>query len=231
MVGSLLQYTKSFKVLFIEDDYNSRVQTLKMLENLFKSVETASDGIIALEKFQNNQFDIIFSDINMPNLDGIGFIDEIRQQDKNIPIVMMSAYDDKPYLLKCIEAGVDGYLIKPIVLQKLMNVLQKIIVKINSSDIPQFIFLEGNFYWNSITQRLLKGEEINLTSHETMFLDFLISAKGAIRTSVDIDLYLFDDDQYNERRIRNLISRLRKKIGYDFLESIYGVGYRVKILS
>jgi len=49
---------------------------------------------------------------------------------------------------------------------------------------------------------------------------------------MEIELSLFDDTtNYNDKRIRNLVSRLRKKVGYDFLESVYGEGYRVKILS
>ncbi len=230
MIEDITQYTKSLRTLLIEDDYDSRTQTLKMFENLFNKIETASDGIKGLEKFENGKFDIIFSDINMPNMDGIGFIKKIRQKDKNIPIVIISAYDNKPYMLKCIEEGIDGYIIKPIEIKKFLKVLKKIVDKMNSSNIQKFVFLNGDFCWNSTTKRLSNGNDITLTPNEVRFLDFLILAKGAVKSNIDIDLYLFDDAVYNDRRIRNLISRLRKKIGYEFLESVYGEGYRVKIL-
>jgi len=122
MIESLIQYTKSFKILFVEDNDDSREQTVKMFENLFGIVQTAADGNIALEKFKNNKFDIVFTDINMPNLDGISFIKKVREENKLIPIIILSAYDDKPYMLECIEAGVDGYLIKPMQLQKLLKI-------------------------------------------------------------------------------------------------------------
>jgi len=232
MIESLIQYTKSFKILFVEDNDNSREQTVKIFQNLFGIIKTASDGNIALEKFKDNKFNIIFTDINMPNLDGISFIKKVREEDEVVPIIMLSAYDDKSYMLECIDAGVDGYLIKPMQLQKLLKILQKIVTKMNVAEVQQFLFLEGNFYWNTHTKKLFRGEEIVLTSYETSFLEFLISAKGVTRTNMEIELSLFDDTtNYNDKRIRNLVSRLRKKVGYDFLESVYGEGYRVKILS
>jgi len=231
MIDSLVQYTKSFKILFVEDNDDAREQTVKMFQNLFGIVETAPDGNIALEKFKNNKYDIIFTDINMPNLDGISFIKKIREENELTPVIILSAYDDKTYMLESIEAGIDGYLIKPMPLQKLFKVLQKIVAKMNVSEVQQFLFLEGNFHWNAHTKKLFRGKEISLTSYETLFLDFLISAKGSTRSNFEIDLYLFDDANYNNKKIRNIVSRLRKKIGYDFLESVYGEGYRVRILT
>ena len=233
-INEIIQYTKSLKVLFIEDDFESRIQTQKMLENFFDTVVTAVDGEDGFEKFKKTQFDIIFCDINMPKLNGIDLISKIREMNRTIFIVMISAYDDRPYLLKSIEIGVDGYLIKPVEKDQFLSVVQKIINKIYavSQDTKAMISLAGDYYWNKSTQKLSnKTEEINLTLNEVKFLDFLISAKGTIRTYIEIDLALFQDEHYNERKIRNLVSRLRKKIGNEFLESLYAQGYRVKIVS
>ncbi len=230
-ITEIVKYTKNLNVLFIEDDDDSRIQTLKMFENLFNNITTATDGIEGLTHFQEFDFDIIFSDINMPKLNGLEFIEKVREKDKNIPIVMISAYDNTPYLLKCIEQGVEGYLVKPIEIKQFLTILQKIIDKIYNTSNKNIVYLEGGFLWNENTKKLSKEQEITLTANEIKFLDFLISAKGVVKTYIEIDLYVFDDSLYNDRKIRNLVARLRKKIGYDFLESIYGYGYRVKLIS
>ena len=231
VITHIKKYTKELKVLFIEDDYDTRVQSVKMFENLFDNIITANDGLEGLEKFDSYDFDLILSDIQMPKLDGIEFIKKIRAKNNTIPIVMISAYDNTPYLLKSIEYGVDGYLIKPIEIESFLNIIQKVIDKIYaiSSTDKNIIFLLGGFYWNGNIKKLSKEEDINLTANETKFLDFLITSKGVVRSYVDIDLYLFEEEQYNERRIRNLVSRLRKKIGYSFLESVYSEGYKINI--
>lgn len=225
----IVNFTKNLRVLFIEDDEDSRLQTLKMFQNFFTYIETAVDGLDALKKFKSTKFDIIFSDINMPKLNGLEFIEEVRKINSNIPIIMISAYDNTPYFLKCIEIGVEGYLIKPIDSQDFLTVLEKIIDKSkNSKDI---VLLEGNFSWDRSKKQLYHDTEIKLTSNERKFLSFLIEAKGRIKTYMEIDLYIYDEEQFNDKKIRNLVARLRKKVGNIFLESIYAEGYRVKIIS
>jgi len=232
VIDNIVKYTKDLKVLFIEDDFNSRVQTLKMLENFFLTVVTAVDGLDALQKFEKQEFDIIFSDINMPKLNGIEFIKQVRNKNNHIPIVMISAYDNSPYLLSCIEIGIEGYLIKPIEIGQFLKVLQKIVDKVYDivENANNIILLEGDYCWNKSTKKLSKDGEISLTSNESKFLDFLICSKGMVRSYMEIDLYLYQDEQFNERKIRNLVSRLRKKIGTEFLESFYAQGYRVKLV-
>jgi len=233
LISKIAQHTKNLKVLFIEDDFEARIQTQKMLENFFDLVVTASDGEEGFQKFQKTDFDIVFSDINMPKLNGIELISKIRELNRAISIVMISAYDDSPYLLECIEVGVDGYLIKPVEKDQFLTILQKIIDKKNMPHIEtkDIVSLEGQYSWNKTTKKLFKEKtEISLTSNEVNFLSFLIDAGGVTRTYVEIDLALFEDENYNERKIRNLVSRLRKKVGHDFLESFYSQGYRVKIV-
>lgn len=126
----IVNHTKKFKVLFVEDEDDSRVQTVKMFQNFFTVIETAVDGLDAFKKFQNSKFDIIFSDISMPKLNGLEFIEKVRKINSTIPIIMISAYDNTPYFLKSIEIGVDGYLIKPVDSREFIKLLQKIIAYI-----------------------------------------------------------------------------------------------------
>jgi len=229
IIANIIKYTKNLKVLFIEDDTNSRMQTVKMLENFFDNIDTAVDGFDGINKFEENDYDIIFSDIHMPNLNGLDLTEKVRKKNRYIPIIMISAYDNTPYLLKCIEIGIDGYLIKPIEIDEFLKTLERLIAKLYDTS-KELILLEGDFIWNKDIKKLSKTQEIRLTVNETKFLDFLISSNGIVRTYAEIDLFIFEDADYDDRKIRNLVSRLRKKIGSEFLESFYGEGYRVKII-
>ena len=119
----LQEISKELCLLYVEDDTNLREETRKLFEHLFKEVDTAEDGAIGLEKFKNKQYDIIVTDINMPNMNGVDMVKAIKAIDANQPIIITSAHDDSQYLLPLIDAGVDKYILKPINMQNLMSVL------------------------------------------------------------------------------------------------------------
>ena len=123
--------TKGLKLLYIEDNYNARASILSMFENFFNDITIAVDGQDGLEKFRQNTFDIIISDINMPKLSGIELLKEIRKSDEEIPVLFLSAYNETSYLLESIKLGVDGYILKPLQLNQFIGAIKKIVEKIN----------------------------------------------------------------------------------------------------
>jgi len=128
----LLPFAKGLKVLYVEDNEEARVQTLKMFGNLFTDITTAVDGKEGLKKFlQDTQgYDLIFSDINMPNMNGITLLKEIRKIDPNIPFIIISAHNETEYYVHSNRLGADGYLYKPIDLQTYISVMITTIMKI-----------------------------------------------------------------------------------------------------
>jgi len=127
----LTQMSKPLKLLYVEDDENARESTYRLLTNYFHEVVTAVDGQDALEKFNEQKFDLILSDINMPRLDGIEMLRNIREKDANIPVLLLSAYNDSDYFLKAIELSVDGYILKPLIMDQFSKTLFKVVQKIN----------------------------------------------------------------------------------------------------
>jgi len=133
----LTPYAKTLKVLYVEDNVHARMQTLKMFGNLFTDITVAVDGQDALEKFSQNTtvYDLIFSDINMPNMNGIKLLEEIRKVDKNIPFIIVSAHNETEHFFNSIRLGVDGYLLKPIDLKQYIELAVKTLLKMkNVSD-------------------------------------------------------------------------------------------------
>ena len=120
---------KDVSVLYVEDETDVREFTTKLLSSLVKKVYSAEDGIDGLEQFKDNKdsIDLIVSDINMPRMDGLEMCSQIKQINKEIPIVITSAHNDPSFLKKAINVGVSTYAMKPIDLYQLVESMIKAI--------------------------------------------------------------------------------------------------------
>jgi len=124
-MNRLYNFTKDLKILYVEDNDTTRETMTDVLVDLFKEVIVAVDGSDALAKYDENKVDIILTDINMPKLNGIEMIRKIRETNKKIPILVLSAYSDSEYFLDTIRLGIDGYIIKPISSEQLLITIGK----------------------------------------------------------------------------------------------------------
>lgn len=109
----MILYTSRLSVLYVEDNKGLREQTVAFLQKVFGHVSFAVDGQDGIEKYKERDYDIVITDILMPNKDGIYMIQEIRKIDTNQNIVVTSGHDDAQYLLTLINLGVDRFHIKP----------------------------------------------------------------------------------------------------------------------
>ena len=144
---NIIKCTKNLNILYIEDNISVQKQTTKMLESFFNKIYLANNGKEALELFEKeNLYNLVITDIEMPLLDGISFIEAIRKYNKKIPIIVLSAHDNKNYFLKTIKAGIDGYILKPYTLEQIVQTLEYIIDKYDMQKIfENLIKLEFNF--------------------------------------------------------------------------------------
>lgn len=119
---------KELTLLYVEDESSTREHLMFYLEDNFKHIIVATNGEEGLELFKKNisSIDMIISDIQMPKMDGLKMIYEIKKSNQKIPCILTTAYNDSEYLLEAIELGVLSYLIKPINIDTLFD-------KINSS--------------------------------------------------------------------------------------------------
>ncbi len=115
-------------LLYIEDDYDQIENVTFLLARYVKNIYTAVDGEEALEKYFKYKPDIIVSDISIPKIDGLSVAKKIREDAKEIPIIMMTAHRDSDRLLKAIDIGVSSYVTKPFTLVKLKEAIEKAIV-------------------------------------------------------------------------------------------------------
>lgn len=131
IIQECILYSKELKILYVEDNPEARSFTLEMLKRFFKDITTAENGKDGLEKFTNEEFDIVLTDINMPVMNGLEMAKEIKAINSLIPILVLSAHNEENYFMKSIETGVDGYLLKPIEMNQFVTTLYKSVEKIH----------------------------------------------------------------------------------------------------
>ncbi len=132
MIDNLLKYSHSFKLLYVEDNEEARKSTLELLDEFFTDIIIAVDGIDGFKKFQEEKIDIIVTDINMPGLNGLEMSKKIRKVDSDIPILVLSAHNESNFFIEGIKLGIDGYILKPLDVNQLVNELYKIISKLRA---------------------------------------------------------------------------------------------------
>lgn len=128
------EFLKKLSILYVEDDEMARNQLARTLNRLFKNVILANNGFDGLEQYikakkEGIKIDLILSDVNMPKLNGLEMLEEIRKIDNDIAIIYTTARTETEFLLKAIELHADHYVIKPIHLQDVINKIEKVCEK------------------------------------------------------------------------------------------------------
>lgn len=125
-IKDLHKFSHNLNVLYIEDDKDLREETTILLKMLFKDVDTAEDGQIGLNKYNQNVYDLVISDVNMPNMNGIEMCKKIKEINAEQKISIVSAHDESAILIDLIKAGADGFILKPMHMDDLITALYPI---------------------------------------------------------------------------------------------------------
>jgi DNA-binding response OmpR family regulator len=223
-----LNILKSLSILYAEDDSVIQNSISRILKMFFKEVYIANDGNEALEIYQNNKIDVIMLDYVMPNLDGYQTAKLIREINKKIPIILISAYTDKEKLLNAIELNLIKYLEKPILHDDLINVFNSVISFLEENNLL-FTKLDETSSYSFITKKIIKNdEEIILTKNEVIFLELLLDKPNQLISKETIEDKVFKES-VDENTLRNMVYRLRKKLDLEIIINIKDLGYLIKI--
>jgi len=125
-VVKLKKYAAACSVLYVEDDAIIRSATESFLKRFFTDVTTAEDGAKGLELYKHKNFDIVITDINMPNMNGVEMIEAMKEIFFGQVIIITSAYNDSDNLMKFIELGVDRFVLKPFNNKQFLHTLYKV---------------------------------------------------------------------------------------------------------
>lgn len=211
------------RILLLEDDFvlNDLINTFLSDYYEIENVYNASD---ALDKIYNNKYDIFIFDINLPDMNGIDVLKEIREYLNNTPTIFISAYHDIKTLKKAFNTGACDYLKKPFELEELHIRIENIcrvnystdIVNINENitfDPARFIIVIDN-------------KEHQITKKENDLLTFLIKKKGQILSFDEIYSNVWRvNSPSSDTTLRTYIKNIRKILGKDSISTIYKSGY------
>lgn len=123
-IQKLLEITKDYNLLYVEDNQEARESTSRLLGRFFTSMTLAVDGQDGFEKLVSTKnFDLIITDINMPRLNGIQMIEKVREVDSDVLIIILSAHNEQCYYTSADKLNVSSYITKPVKLPLLIETL------------------------------------------------------------------------------------------------------------
>lgn len=228
MLNEYKMVLKNSTLLLAEDEKNLRESFKKVLLLYIGDVYAVADGEEALEVYKQKSPDIIITDIKMPKINGVDFIKNIREKNRDIPIIVTSAYTDKDLLLESIKLSLVEYVVKPIRESTLIELLTSC-AKLLLEKSQTIVTIDENYKYDYTNKTLMhKGNSISLTNKEVDFLEILLSHKGNLATRQMIEDKLYIYEEAPPSALKNLVFKFRKKVGSNFIETVGSLGYSIK---
>lgn len=218
-----------YKILVLEDDE----LFLETLEDFLSDegfiVQTANNGEKVIELCYENSYDLYLFDINVPKINGIDLLKELRTKNDNTATIYLTSYKDKDMLTKGFISGCDDYLKKPVDLDELLLRIQSLLKRSGKSFCE--IKLNDELTFNPDTRRVLKnGQDLYIANKIIDLLELFLEKKDTIiKKDMIIDKLWDYGEEYSEGSIRVYINNLKKLLGKEKIKNIKGVGYKIEL--
>lgn len=221
------------QLLVVEDEPDIQELLQNFLEAAGYGVTLAGDGVEAITRFQQKQYDLVLLDVMLPKIDGYGVCELIRHT-STVPVVMLTALDDEAHQLQGFDLKIDDYITKPFSMPILLRKLEAVLRRAGGQSagerqllVYQKLTLDLDGY-----QAYVDGKPVELTHREFEVFQLLLRNQGRVLTRQMLLNQLWDFDFLGDERVIDThIKNLRKKLQLNYIETIRGVGYRVEQLS
>lgn len=218
------------KVLVVDDEELIRNIIVEYCHNEGYLTDEACDGLEAIEKVKNNDYDIIILDLMMPKLDGYTSYRQIKDI-KNIPTIVLSARSEEADKLLGFDLGVDDYMTKPFSPKELMARIRAILKRSNGSDDNLFVYknLKVDKVGHSV---IINDKEVMLTPKEYNLLIYFIDNKNVALSREQLLSKVWGYDFFgDDRTIDTHIKMLRNNLGEyrNLIKTVRAVGYKFEI--
>jgi len=233
----------NYKILLVEDDQNFGDVLRSYLEMHDYSVTLATDGMLGLEAFRKDQFDLCILDVMMPRKDGFTLAKEIRERDQEVPLIFLTAKTMKDDILQGFKIGADDYIAKPFNSEELLLRIQAVLKRVNKAADPrdeQREFVIGKYHFNyplrilthtdpptsAEAQRKLSPKEAELLR---MFCKYLndVTPRSEALTKI-----WHEDNYFTARSMDVFVTKLRKYLANDpgiEIVNIHGNGFQLLV--
>lgn len=224
------------KILLVEDDVNFGNVLKNFLELDDYDTTLVRDGVEGINMFGKKTFDLVLLDVMMPKLDGFSVATQIRERDKKIPIIFLTAKGMKEDMLKGYNAGGDDYLTKPfdteVLLHKINVILRRSMGIVDMEDKSDFEI--GIYKFDYKLRKIHEGEEVvNLSPKEAELLRLLcVHQNDLLPRQKALKLIWGDDNYFNGRSMDVFVTKLRKYLKKDpriEIVTLHGKGVRLLI--
>ena len=213
------------KILLLEDNKRLSNLIIEALEEKNYKVDWFEDGKIALESIYNG-YDCFILDINVPGLDGLTLLKELRDMNKTTPAIIISANVELETIKDAYVKGCDEYIKKPFYIYELELKLDKLCKRKDEN-----LKLLNDFIYDIEKEKLFdeKNEEVKLAKKEILLFNLFAKNLEKVITFEQIEQYVWEGDLTTNENIRALVKRLRKKLPIDTIISQGGMGYILSV--
>lgn len=218
-----------FRILVVEDDRNLQQLMKAFLEKASYEVNCASDGVHALDMLEQKQYDLVVTDLMMPEMDGYELSKQIKKHTQ-IPIIMVTAKEELVDKKMGFSVGADDYMVKPIEFEELLLRISVLLKRYKLASERVIEIGDTIVDYNSMTVTVKNVKTVELTKKEFQLLFKLLSSSGRIFTRSQLmdDIWGYESES-EERTVDVHIRRIREKLDFvtDFeLVTIRGLGYK-----
>ncbi|RXJ83519.1 response regulator transcription factor [Arcobacter sp. CECT 8985] len=213
------------KILLLEDNKRLSELIIDALEAKHFKVDWFEDGKSAIEAIYDG-YDCFILDINVPGIDGLTLLKEIRTMDEKTPAIIISANVELETIKNAYSKGCDEYIKKPFYIYELETKLKKLCIKENLE-----VKLHDGFIYNIGKESLYddNNELVKLAKKEILLMTLFVKNYEKVVTFEQIEQYVWQGDLTTNENIRALVKRLRKKLPKDTILSQGGMGYKLNI--
>lgn len=222
----------TMRILLVEDDEGLSKVLTDYLTTQHYVVDTAIDGAAGFDYAQAVPYDLIVLDVNLPKVDGIQLCQRLRQNRLTAPILLLTAKGDSSDKVVGLDAGADDYVVKPCTIEEISARIRALLRRPSLGGNP--ILKWGNLCLDpGCCEVTCDGETIALSPKEYRLLELLLRNPQRTFSSSSILQHLWSfEDAPSEETIRSHIKRLRRKLkasgNEDIIDTVYGMGYRLK---
>lgn len=216
------------RILVVEDDKELNRQLCTALADSGYVVDKALDGEEGHFLGDTEPYDAAILDLGLPLLDGISVLERWRKAGRNMPVLILTARDRWSDKVSGIDAGADDYVAKPFHIEEILARVRALIRRAAGHASAELIC--GPLAIDTKASRAtVSGNPLKLTSHEFRLLAYLMHHVGDVVSRTELVEHLYDQDfDRDSNTIEVFVGRLRKKMGIDMIETVRGMGYRMR---
>ncbi len=213
------------RVLVVEDEPDLQAQVVRALQEAGYSVDAASDGEEGQFLGDTEPYDAVVLDLGLPKVDGITVLNHWRNNDRNMPVLILTARETWNEKVSGFDAGADDYLTKPFHMEELLARVRAIIRRSAGHASPM---LEcGPVTLDTRTGKvMINTAAVTLTAHELKVLSYFMHHQGRVVSQTELIEHIYDQDfDRDSNTIEVFIARLRKKLLPELIKTHRGRGY------